>query len=90
MFDEYLEPPRVERSVSPAPAVQVPVNSTGPSVSISFDQDAPSRINPFATADPKPFVNVFTPDLNSKASSSREITITEPNQSTQPHEYLRK
>ncbi|GJV54148.1 retrovirus-related pol polyprotein from transposon TNT 1-94 [Tanacetum coccineum] len=25
MFDEYLEPPRVERPVSPAPAVQVPV-----------------------------------------------------------------
>ncbi|GKG18735.1 hypothetical protein Tco_0373033, partial [Tanacetum coccineum] len=29
MFDEYLEPPPVERQVSPAPAVQVPVNSTG-------------------------------------------------------------
>ncbi|GKE61242.1 hypothetical protein Tco_1511609 [Tanacetum coccineum] len=26
MFDEYLEPPRVERLVSPAPAAQVPVN----------------------------------------------------------------
>nr|GEY04342.1 retrovirus-related Pol polyprotein from transposon TNT 1-94 [Tanacetum cinerariifolium] len=27
MFDEYLEPHRVERPVSPAPAVQAPVNS---------------------------------------------------------------
>nr|GEW64133.1 putative Gag-Pol polyprotein [Tanacetum cinerariifolium] len=27
MFDEYLEPPHVERPVSPAPAVQAPVNS---------------------------------------------------------------
>nr|GFC45588.1 hypothetical protein [Tanacetum cinerariifolium] len=27
MIDEYLEPPRVERSVSPAPAVQALVNS---------------------------------------------------------------
>ncbi|GJZ54807.1 hypothetical protein Tco_0610000 [Tanacetum coccineum] len=29
MFDEYLEPPRVERPVSPALAVSVPVNSAG-------------------------------------------------------------
>nr|GEZ66713.1 retrovirus-related Pol polyprotein from transposon TNT 1-94 [Tanacetum cinerariifolium] len=29
MFDEYLEPHRVERPVSPTPAVQVPVNSAG-------------------------------------------------------------
>nr|GEU82047.1 hypothetical protein [Tanacetum cinerariifolium] len=29
MFDEYLEPPRVERPVSPAPAVPVLVNSVG-------------------------------------------------------------
>ncbi|GJY57977.1 hypothetical protein Tco_0457869 [Tanacetum coccineum] len=96
MFNEYLEPPRVERSVSPALAVQVLVNPTGPSVSISFDQDAPSgtehsfEVNPFDAADPEPFVNVFAPDPNSKASSSGEITITESNQSTQPHEHLRK
>ncbi|GJV56022.1 putative ribonuclease H-like domain-containing protein [Tanacetum coccineum] len=42
MFDEYLEPPRVERSVSPATAVQVPVNSAGTSSSTTIDQDAPS------------------------------------------------
>ncbi|GJY73128.1 putative ribonuclease H-like domain-containing protein [Tanacetum coccineum] len=42
MFDEYLEPPRVERPVSPAPAVQVPVNSTGTPSSTTIDQDAPS------------------------------------------------
>ncbi|GKE44508.1 retrovirus-related pol polyprotein from transposon TNT 1-94 [Tanacetum coccineum] len=41
MFDEYLEPPRVERPVSPAPAVQVPVNSTGTPSSTTIDQDAP-------------------------------------------------
>nr|GEX33345.1 retrovirus-related Pol polyprotein from transposon TNT 1-94 [Tanacetum cinerariifolium] len=29
MFDEYFEPPGVERSVPPAPVVQVPVVSTG-------------------------------------------------------------
>nr|GFA25745.1 retrovirus-related Pol polyprotein from transposon TNT 1-94 [Tanacetum cinerariifolium] len=42
MFDEYLEPPRVERPVSPAPAVPVPVNSAGTPSSTSIDQDAPS------------------------------------------------
>ncbi|GJY86930.1 hypothetical protein Tco_0500956 [Tanacetum coccineum] len=42
MFDEYLEPPCVERPVSPAPAVQVPVNSTGTPSSTTIDQDAHS------------------------------------------------
>ncbi|GJT85149.1 putative ribonuclease H-like domain-containing protein [Tanacetum coccineum] len=42
MFDEYLEPPCVERSVSPAPAAQVLVNSTGTPSSTTIDQDAPS------------------------------------------------
>ncbi|GKD21746.1 hypothetical protein Tco_1223449, partial [Tanacetum coccineum] len=41
MFDEYLEPPRVERPVSPAPAVSVPVNSVGTPSSTTIDQDAP-------------------------------------------------
>ncbi|GJY81469.1 hypothetical protein Tco_0494220 [Tanacetum coccineum] len=42
MFDEYMEPPRVERQVSPAPAVSVPVNSAGTPSSTTIDQDAPS------------------------------------------------
>ncbi|GJT61464.1 retrovirus-related pol polyprotein from transposon TNT 1-94 [Tanacetum coccineum] len=42
MFDEYLEPPRVERPVSPALAVLVPVNSAGTPSSTTIDQDAPS------------------------------------------------
>ncbi|GKC68627.1 retrovirus-related pol polyprotein from transposon TNT 1-94 [Tanacetum coccineum] len=42
MFDEYLEPPRVERPISPAPAAKVPVNSTGTPSSTTIDQDAPS------------------------------------------------
>ncbi|GJR81409.1 retrovirus-related pol polyprotein from transposon TNT 1-94 [Tanacetum coccineum] len=42
MFDEYLEPPRVERPVSPAPAVSVLVNSAGTPSSTTIDQDAPS------------------------------------------------
>nr|GFB75439.1 hypothetical protein [Tanacetum cinerariifolium] len=42
MFDEYLEPHRVERPVSPTLAVQVPVNSAGTPSSTTIDQDAPS------------------------------------------------
>ncbi|GJU85687.1 retrovirus-related pol polyprotein from transposon TNT 1-94 [Tanacetum coccineum] len=35
-------------------------------------------------------LNLYTPDPNSKASSSGTLTITTPNQSTQPHEHLCK
>ncbi|GKA13651.1 retrovirus-related pol polyprotein from transposon TNT 1-94 [Tanacetum coccineum] len=42
MFNEYLEPPRVERPVSPAPAVLIPVNSADTPSSTTIDQDAPS------------------------------------------------
>ncbi|GJU00271.1 retrovirus-related pol polyprotein from transposon TNT 1-94 [Tanacetum coccineum] len=42
MFDEYLEPSRVERQVSPTPAVPVPVNSAGIPFSTTIDQDVPS------------------------------------------------
>nr|GEV11202.1 retrovirus-related Pol polyprotein from transposon TNT 1-94 [Tanacetum cinerariifolium] len=51
MFDEYLEPPRVERLVSPALAVQAPVNSAGTPSSTTIDQDAPSlNISPSTSA----------------------------------------
>ncbi|GJV26223.1 hypothetical protein Tco_1378918 [Tanacetum coccineum] len=49
-----------------------------------------AEVNPFAVADPEPFVNVFAPDPTSEASSSREIMMPEINQSTQPHEHIRK
>nr|GEX13725.1 retrovirus-related Pol polyprotein from transposon TNT 1-94 [Tanacetum cinerariifolium] len=42
MFDEYLEPPRVERLVSSAIAVLVLVNSAGTPSFTTIDQDAPS------------------------------------------------
>nr|GFA42585.1 uncharacterized mitochondrial protein AtMg00810-like [Tanacetum cinerariifolium] len=42
MFDEYLEPPRAERSGSPAQAVQAPVTSADTPLSTTIDQDAPS------------------------------------------------
>ncbi|GKB60656.1 integrase, catalytic region, zinc finger, CCHC-type containing protein [Tanacetum coccineum] len=42
MFDEYLEPNRVERPISPAPTVSVSVTSAGTPSSTTIDQDAPS------------------------------------------------
>nr|GEV27692.1 hypothetical protein [Tanacetum cinerariifolium] len=42
IFDEYLEPPRVKRPVSPTIAVRVPVISADTPSSTTIDQDAPS------------------------------------------------
>nr|GEU73305.1 hypothetical protein [Tanacetum cinerariifolium] len=51
MFDEYLEPPRAERPVSPAQAVKAPVNSAGTPLSTTIDQDAPTlSISPSSSA----------------------------------------
>nr|GEU45052.1 reverse transcriptase domain-containing protein [Tanacetum cinerariifolium] len=51
MFDEYLEPPRVERPVHPAQEVQAPVNSAGTPSSTTIDQYAPSpSISPSSSA----------------------------------------
>ncbi|GJY69372.1 integrase, catalytic region, zinc finger, CCHC-type containing protein [Tanacetum coccineum] len=55
---------------------------------VAAEQSA--EVNLFVAGDHEPFVNVFAPDYNSEASSSGEITIPEPNQSTQPYEYIRK
>nr|GEV31419.1 hypothetical protein [Tanacetum cinerariifolium] len=62
MFDEYLEPPRVKRLVSPSLAVLVLVNLAAGSTTIED--------NPFAPIDNDPFINVFAPEPTSEASSS--------------------
>nr|GFC85935.1 integrase, catalytic region, zinc finger, CCHC-type, peptidase aspartic, catalytic [Tanacetum cinerariifolium] len=103
MFDEYLEPPRVERPDSPAQAVQVLVSSADTLLSTTIDQDAPYlHISPSSSTlqshslpsgvvaephfmedhnvspvDNNPFVNVFAPEPQSKASSSGDISSTE-------------
>nr|GEZ18954.1 hypothetical protein [Tanacetum cinerariifolium] len=51
MFDEYLEPARAERLVSPTPAVQASVNSADTPSSTTINQDAPSpSISPSSSA----------------------------------------
>nr|GEX35622.1 hypothetical protein [Tanacetum cinerariifolium] len=45
MFDEYLKPSRVNRQVSPTPAVPFLINSASIPLSTDIDQDAPSPIH---------------------------------------------
>ncbi|GJV55763.1 retrovirus-related pol polyprotein from transposon TNT 1-94, partial [Tanacetum coccineum] len=55
MFDEYFNPPGIRQN-------PIPVIPTAGEPS--------AEVNPFAAADPEPFVNVFALDFNSEASSS--------------------
>nr|GEX20396.1 uncharacterized mitochondrial protein AtMg00810-like [Tanacetum cinerariifolium] len=64
MFDEYFKPLTIDQQVPPAHAVHIPVNPPCPSVSISVDQDAPSK------ADNEPFVNIFAPNQALQSSKS--------------------
>ncbi|GJS95651.1 retrovirus-related pol polyprotein from transposon TNT 1-94 [Tanacetum coccineum] len=79
MFDEYFNPPGIRQDPIPNVA-QDPVIPTGPSVSISIDLDAPSGSH----------IQNTTGIIIPFASSSGEIMMPEPNQSTQPHEHIRK
>ncbi|GJU85183.1 retrovirus-related pol polyprotein from transposon TNT 1-94 [Tanacetum coccineum] len=72
MFDEYLEPPRAERPVSPALAVSVLVNSAGVAVKSTLMED-----NPFDPVDNNPFINVFASEPSSEASSSGDLSSVE-------------
>nr|GEX18223.1 uncharacterized mitochondrial protein AtMg00810-like [Tanacetum cinerariifolium] len=70
MFNEYLEPPRVERLVSPAPAVQALVNSAAES---TFMED-----NLVTPVDNNPFINVFAPEPSFDALSSGDELVPQP------------
>ncbi|GJX34198.1 retrovirus-related pol polyprotein from transposon TNT 1-94 [Tanacetum coccineum] len=90
MFDEYFNPPSNRQDLIPN-VVQDPVIPTGPSVSISIDLDAPSGSHISSPLDHhSSSVHHGVADSTSEASSSREIMIPELNQSTQPHEHIRK
>ncbi|GJT95354.1 integrase, catalytic region, zinc finger, CCHC-type containing protein [Tanacetum coccineum] len=97
MFDEYREPTRVERPVSPAPTVSVSVTSASTPSSTTIDQDAPfptestlMEDNPFPPFDNDPFVNVFAPEPSSEASSSGDISSAEFPYVTQTLHHLGK
>ncbi|GKE68008.1 retrovirus-related pol polyprotein from transposon TNT 1-94 [Tanacetum coccineum] len=83
--DRLVPPaPAAQAPVNPTgPSVSIPIDQEAPSGShspSSLDHQSSSvhqgvaaehsfEVNPFAVADPKPFVNVFAPDHNSEASS---------------------
>ncbi|GJW47432.1 retrovirus-related pol polyprotein from transposon TNT 1-94 [Tanacetum coccineum] len=82
----YVPPTNKELEINPTgPSVSIPINQEAPSGShspSSSDHQSSSvhqgvaaehsfEVNPFAADDPEPFVNVFAPDHNSEASSSR-------------------
>nr|GEX24203.1 uncharacterized mitochondrial protein AtMg00810-like [Tanacetum cinerariifolium] len=68
MLNEYMEPPCVERLVSPAQAVQALVNSAGTPSSITIDQDAPS-----------PSISPSSSSLQSHQGVAAESTFMENN-----------
>ncbi|GKA00608.1 retrovirus-related pol polyprotein from transposon TNT 1-94 [Tanacetum coccineum] len=83
MFDEYFKTPMGSHSSSSS-AHQSSLVHHGVATEHSFE------VNPFAATEHERFVNVFVPDPTSEASSSGTLMIPTPNQSTQPHEHLRK
>nr|GEZ71212.1 retrovirus-related Pol polyprotein from transposon TNT 1-94 [Tanacetum cinerariifolium] len=89
MFDEYLEPPRAERPVSPATAVHAPVNSASTPSSTTIDQDALSPNNPSTPVDNNPFINIFTQEPSSDASS-RDVSSTDSTYVSQKLHHLSK
>ncbi|GJR75616.1 retrovirus-related pol polyprotein from transposon TNT 1-94 [Tanacetum coccineum] len=66
-----------------------PLDHHSSSVHHGLAGEPSAEVNPFAAADPEPFVNEFAPDYNSEASSSGEINIPESSQSTQHHEHVK-
>nr|GEW36012.1 retrovirus-related Pol polyprotein from transposon TNT 1-94 [Tanacetum cinerariifolium] len=77
-----IKPPRVERAVHPAQAVQAPVNSA--------DEPTYMEDHPVAPVDNNPFVDVFASEPHSKASSSGDISSTESTYVSQTLHHLNK
>ncbi|GJT70023.1 retrovirus-related pol polyprotein from transposon TNT 1-94 [Tanacetum coccineum] len=89
MFDEYLEPPYVERPVFPAPAVQVLVNSDGTPSSTTIDQDAPSPSHsPSSSVLQSPSLQQGEPSF--ETSSSGDLSSAESPYVTQTLQHLGK
>ncbi|GJR21803.1 putative ribonuclease H-like domain-containing protein [Tanacetum coccineum] len=75
MFDEYFETPTGDHQMTHVPAVPPPVIPTGPSVSISFDHDAPSGSHsPSSSAHQSSSGTSGVATTDSEASSSGEMS----------------
>nr|GEW77148.1 copia protein [Tanacetum cinerariifolium] len=84
------EPPRVERPILPAQAVQALVNSASTPSSTTIDQDAPTPNHTIAPVDNNPFGNVFALEPHSEALSSGNISSTESPYISQTLHHLNK
>nr|GEY92297.1 hypothetical protein [Tanacetum cinerariifolium] len=83
MFDEYLEPPRIERPISPALAVPVLVNSACVAAESTLMDE-----NPFALVNNNPFINIFALKPTSEVSSSGDASSADSTYITQTLYHL--
>nr|GEU64680.1 retrovirus-related Pol polyprotein from transposon TNT 1-94 [Tanacetum cinerariifolium] len=79
MFDEYLEPPCVERQVSPIPVVIVPVSTAAKSTIMEENLLAPVDNDPFVNLSPRNLVlKHYHPGINpSRPVSTRKQLATD-------------
>ncbi|GJU09947.1 putative ribonuclease H-like domain-containing protein [Tanacetum coccineum] len=96
MFDEYFEQSTDSEPVPMATVVNALIVSTNTSVSTTIAQDAPSTTGPtieetsITQADLHPSVNLVAGEPSSAQSTSGDVSLTEPNQVTQPRDHLRR
>ncbi|GKB45744.1 retrovirus-related pol polyprotein from transposon TNT 1-94, partial [Tanacetum coccineum] len=88
IFDEYLEPPSVERPVPLAPAVQVLVVLAGTPSSTTIDQDASSTRHSLSSSTVQPPILYQEPSF--EESSSGDVSSAKSTQVIHPHNHLRK
>ncbi|GKE88096.1 hypothetical protein Tco_1565571 [Tanacetum coccineum] len=86
MFDEYLEPPRVERpSFTVIFSITIPSLHQGVEAEFTIRED-----NPFAPVDNDSFINVFALEPSFEASSSGDLSLPESPYVTQTIHHLEK
>lgn len=74
MYDEYFEPANSVRYVPQTPAAVVPCNPTGPSISMTIDQEAPSTSNSSPPGEPQS----SSTQLNAAGNNSLEANPFSP------------
>ncbi|GJR97227.1 retrovirus-related pol polyprotein from transposon TNT 1-94 [Tanacetum coccineum] len=96
MFDEYFDQSTDSEPIPTATVVNAPIVSTNTSVSTMIAQDEPSTTGPtiedtsITQADLHPSVNPVAEEPSSAQSTSRDVSLAEPNQVNQPPDHLRK
>nr|GEV12277.1 retrovirus-related Pol polyprotein from transposon TNT 1-94 [Tanacetum cinerariifolium] len=75
---------------APSTSISSSLVQQSPSVHQGIVVDHTLAVTLFAPVGDVPFVNIFAPDPSSEATSSGEVSLTDPNQSILPHEHLRK